>query len=121
MQAANMATCQLCEKLVRLLLDEMHIREDLVYTKTTGKLVGFTALGDINDHCMTFEKSLIEEREDSDEEIAKTMLVFMVRRLFCIVRFPYPQFPCSAVTGDLLYNLFWEAVFRLEWMEFKVL
>ena len=121
MQAANLATCQPCEKLVCLLLDEMYIQEDLMYTKTTGKLVGFTALGDINDHLMAFEKSLSEEREDSDEEIAKTMLVFMVHGFFSRVRFPYAQFPCSAVTGDLLYNPFWEAVFRLERMEFKVL
>lgn len=49
------------------------------------------------------------------------MLVFMVRGLFSRLRFPYAQFPCSAVTGDLLNNPFWEAVFRLERMEFKVL
>ena len=28
-----------------LLLDEMYVREDLVYVKRTGKLVGFTSLG----------------------------------------------------------------------------
>ncbi len=53
-----------------ILLDEMYIRENLVYTKSTGKLVGYTA------HLLAFEKSLSEKR-NQDEEIAKTMLVII--------------------------------------------
>ncbi len=119
LQAANLATCQPFEKLVCILLDEMYIRENLVYTKSTGKLVGYTAFGDINDHLLAFEKSLSEKR-NQDEEIAKTMLVIMVRGLFSKLRFPYAQFPCLAVTGELLFTPFWKAVFRLERLELKV-
>lgn len=43
---------------VILLLDEMHIQEDLVYNKHTGALVGFANLGDITDHLEQFEQSL---------------------------------------------------------------
>ncbi len=39
MQAVGMPSCQDWQKLVMLLLDEMYIREDLVYEKQTGKLV----------------------------------------------------------------------------------
>ena len=39
-----------------LILDEMHIKEDLVYDKHTGELVGFTNLGSINQHLQAFEK-----------------------------------------------------------------
>lgn len=45
MEAARLSSCEGYEKLVVLLLDEMYIREDLVYEKRTGKLVGFTTLG----------------------------------------------------------------------------
>lgn len=45
MAAASLTTCKPYEKLVILLLDEMYIREDLVYLKRTGTLVGFTTLG----------------------------------------------------------------------------
>ena len=31
-------------------MDEMHIREDLVYDKHTGALIGFANIGDINCH-----------------------------------------------------------------------
>ena len=35
-------------------------------------------------------------------------------------RYAYAQFPCCKITGDLLYKPFWQAVFRLESMGFKV-
>ena len=43
---------------VVLILDEMHIREDLVYDKHIGALIGFTNLGDINHHLQQFQQSL---------------------------------------------------------------
>ena len=63
----------------------------------------------------------ISNRDQSDQKkVAKTMMVFMVQGLFTLLRFPYAQFPCTTVTGDLLFHPFWQAVFRLERMEFKV-
>ena len=45
-----------------LLLDEMHIREDLVFDKHTGAMVGFGNLGDISEHLVQFEKGLTDDR-----------------------------------------------------------
>ena len=42
---------------VALLIDEMHIKEDLVYNKHSGKLIGFVDLADINNHLARFEQS----------------------------------------------------------------
>ena len=39
-------------KCVTLLIDEMHIKEDLVYGKVTAALIGFTSLGDTNEHLL---------------------------------------------------------------------
>lgn len=113
MQAAGLASCEAWEKLTVLLLDKVYIREDLLYEKQTGRLVGFTTLGNVNDY-------LLAEDGDDGDDLAKTMMVFMVRGLFTPLRFPYAQFPCASVTGDLLYHPFWQAVFRLGWMELKV-
>lgn len=44
MQAAK---CSLQETYTILLLDEMHVRQDLVYDKHTGALTGFCNLGDV--------------------------------------------------------------------------
>ena len=107
-----------------IVMDEMYIKEDLVYDKHTGALIGFANLGEINEHLLSFQH-IIEGESDSDEseeqELAKTMFVIMVRGLITNFQFPYVQFPCGSVTGDLLFDPFWEAVYRLERMGFKVL
>ena len=118
-QAANIDECEVYQKHVLLILDEMHIREDLVFNKHSGELVGFVNLGDINQHLVAFEQALSGERQPSPP-LASTMMVFMVRGLFTKLQFAYAQFPCGSITGDLLFGPLWEAVYRLERRGFKV-
>ncbi len=117
--AANLTTCPEREKCVLLLLDEMHIRQDLVFDKHTGEMIGFSNLGEVNQHLVEFEKSLSDDNVAAPK-LAKTMMVFMVRGLFSRLEFPYAQFPCADLSGELLYEPFWEAVCRLETCGFKV-
>ena len=58
MQAAGIPSCREWEKFVVLLLDEMYIREDLVYEKQTGNLIGFANLGDVSNHLLAYEEML---------------------------------------------------------------
>ena len=115
MQAANVAACKDWQKLVVLLLDEMHVKEDLVYNKHSGQMIGFIHLGDINDHLMAFENAVRGEENDDD-----SMMVIMVRGVFTKLCFPYAQWPCKKITGALLFGLFWNTVCRLERMGLKV-
>ena len=55
MEASKVYACPEREKFVLLLLDEMHIREDLVYDKHSRALIGFTDLGSISRHLLEFE------------------------------------------------------------------
>ena len=82
-------------------------------------MIGFTNLGDINNHLLAFEQS-VKENKTEGNVLAKSMMAFMVRGLFTPLRFAYTQFPCAKVTGDLLVEPFWKAVYRLERMGFKV-
>lgn len=109
------------ERCVVIVMDEMYIKEDLVYNKHTGALVGFANLGDTNEHLSRFQQ--IMEGSDSDERqpLAKTMFVLMVRGLFSSMQFPYVQFACRSVSGDQLFDPFWEAVYRLERLGLRVL
>ena len=79
------------EKCVVLVMDEMHIREDLVYNKHSGELIGLMNLGDINSHLLRFARSLSDEDQQM-EPLAKTMFTIMVRGLFTRLQFPYAQF-----------------------------
>ena len=96
-----------------VLLDEMHIKEGLVYNKHTGELVGFVDIGDINNHLMQVNMSLQGSRASKQalKSLSRTMLVVM---LFSSFQFPYAQFACANLTGEQMYNIFWEGVERLE-------
>ena len=133
MEAAKIHTCPEREKYVITTMDEMHIREDIVYDKHTGmdactlymystitqtvlnlisgSVVGFTNLGDINSHLLAFER-LMRDDEAERSPLANSMLVLLVRGLFSRLEFPYVQFPCTALSGDQMYDPFWEAVGR---------
>ena len=105
---------------VGLILDEIHIKEDLVYDKHEGTLIGFSNLGEINNHLTRFEKDLNDEPR-SISDIAGTMLVIMVRGLVSKLNFPYAQFACVNLTGDQMVDPVWEAIARLERQGIKVL
>lgn len=77
---------------VALLIDEMHIKEDLVYNKHSGMLTGFVDLGEINNRLAQFEQSLNdadESEHDSTTVLAKSMVVMMVKGLFSSLTFAY--------------------------------
>ena len=116
MEAACVLTCPEYEKNVIITMDEMHVKEDLVFDKHTGAMVGFVNLGDINQHLRQFEQSLQLTPSDvaNLDTLAKSMLVIMVRGLFSRLNYPYAQFPCVNLSGDVLFDPLWEAVMRLE-------
>ena len=120
MEAAKVAKAEEWEKCVVLVMDEMHVKEDLVYDKYSGALIGFVNLGQTNQHLLQFQKAIEGDNTES-EELAKTMFTFMVRGLFTRLEFPYAQFPCADVSGELLFDPFWDAVYRLERNGLKVL
>ena len=62
--------------MVGILIDEMHIREDLVYFKHTGQLCGFANMGDIDEQLLTYEKVLNNSYDTSPRPLAKTMMIF---------------------------------------------
>lgn len=90
-------------------MDEVHIKDDLVYHKHEGTQVGFVNLGETNNHLLQFQASL--SNGIVTRSLANSMLVFMVRGLFSKLTFPYA---CCKLTGDLLVDPLWEAVSHLE-------
>ena len=106
-------------KYILLVMDEMHIKHDLVYDKHEGSLIGFVDLGSTNNQLLEFEKALAAK--ETGPTLASTMLTFMVRGLLCKFNYPYAQFACHDITGNKLFDPMWEAVARLERLGFCVL
>ena len=89
---------------VALVLDEVHVKNDLVYDKHQGNLIGFVNLGEIKNHLLQFENVLYGEESTHQQQLATSMVVLMVRTLFYKLKFPYAQFACSNLSGDLLVD-----------------
>jgi len=74
-------------KYVILIMDEMHVKEELVYDKHNGCLVGFVNLGNVNNQLTEYEAAL--SQTITDRPLASSMLVIMVRGLFEKLNYPY--------------------------------
>ena len=124
MRAADVDKCPERQKYVALILDEMYmyVKEDLVYNRHSGAFIGFRNLGNINEHLLQFQASLEDDSSDTNEQLAKTMLVLIVGGLLSglVQEFPYMyvQLPCTMMTGDLPL---WKAIACIKRCGLKVL
>ena len=119
MTEAKIDTLQDSRKYVAVVFDEMKIKEGIVYDKNECVIIGFTDLGNVNSTLQEFEESINDNNSESN--VAKQMLVFMVRGVFIKLRFPYAQYPTQGITADYLFPLAWEVVKNLECAGFKVI
>ena len=78
-------------RFVVLIIDEMEVREDLVYDKTGENLHGFVNLGDVNNQLQELEKQTNTGKPHA--YIATQMLTVMARGIFLKLDFPYASFP----------------------------
>ena len=107
-----------------LLMDEMKIKQGLVFSKSTKEIIGFTNLSTVN-----HELSILTEETDSSTEsslasdqIAKQMLVFMIRPIFKpSISFPVALYPSSNLSREELYPVVMEVVEALELWALPVL
>ena len=62
MTAAKVMTCEEWERLVVILMDEMYIKEDLVYEKHSGTLIGFANLGQVSNQLLPSLRAIARTR-----------------------------------------------------------
>ena len=93
-----------------------------MYDKYDSLIIGFVNVGHINNHLPAFEEQ--QQKSSSNEKphanVATHTLVFMVRGIFSFHN-NYGQFPCSSLSGDILFPIVWECVRRLKGLGFKVI
>lgn len=98
------------QQYVGILHDEIRIKEDLVYDKHTGELIGFINLDLTGNSILDIEHSL----KDEAPKMAKNVLVIMVRGIASNLKFPLAHFATAGITADQLFTILWEAVEILE-------
>lgn len=97
----------------------MQIKSNLVYQRSTGKLVGLIELGDLNDELQLFQAS-VEKADAIDRDLASHALVFMVRGIFTSLIYPLGYFATLGVTSAQLYPCTMEAIRVLTAIDFNV-
>jgi len=84
-----------------LVFDEMKIREDLVFNKFTGEIVGFVDFGEnsMDKHFSALKKDCTMQKSKPLDErtLATHMLTVMVRGIFFHLNFPFAQFAATGI------------------------
>lgn len=106
-------------RFVCLIFDECKVKEDLVYDKHSGEIIGYCDVNGINNYLDAVEK--VNASTSPTRAIATHMIMFMVRGMFSSLKFPYVHYSTRALTGDKIFSLFWTVVERLESLGFSVL
>jgi len=86
---------------VVIAFDEMKIREDLVFDKTTGEITGFVDYGQqsLDQRFATLKEECMKHQPLKQKTVATHMLTIMVRGIFFKLNFPFAHF---ATTGKCL-------------------
>ena len=109
-------------KYVMIIVDEMYVKEGLVFNKSTGSVIGFVDLGDINNHFIDIENFISTgSTKRPKRPLAKTLLVFMVRGAVTNFVFPYALYPAKSPKGCDLFPILWDIIERLTRNDFRVL
>lgn len=96
---------------VGILFDEIKVKSELVYDKNSGELIGYCNLDKVGNQIMEFEKC---SNTDCESDVAKFMLVVMVRGITTDLKFPLAGFATMSITADFLYPVIWKAIRILE-------
>ncbi|XP_070545584.1 uncharacterized protein [Ptychodera flava] len=106
------------QRYVVLLQDEIRIKEDLVYDKHSGELIGFVNLDSVGNDLLNYQEriqaSFDSSTADSNLRLARYMLCLMVRGIATNFKFAFAHFPTYGITADELFSIMWRGVEYLE-------
>lgn len=96
---------------IGIFFDEIKIKQDLVYDKYIGELIGYCNLDVVGNELLELEKVII----NFFLEFVKCMFVIMVRGVVILLKFLLVGFVINSIIVDFLYLIIWKVVFILYW------
>ena len=116
------------QKNVSLCYDEMQIKSNLVYKKSTGQMIGFTEMGDVNEEFRSFKENVekVDNETSSSDSVhlersfATHVIVYMVRGIFTGLAYPFGYFASTGFSAAQLYPCTMEATRILTAIGFRV-
>ena len=120
---SNLHKLEPFQKDVSLCFNEMKLQQGLVYKRSSGKLVGFCKMGDINQEIESFQARCVGKKNSVltiSKNLAKYVNVFMVHGIYTNLKSTIGYHVSRGFTGDQLFPLVSEATRILEVVGFKV-
>lgn len=109
------------EKFCHLMLDEMHIRSNLVLNRKNGDIIGYTNLNDVESELLKFEQDVSGEATVG-APVAKKVLVFMLRGIKNPLKSEVVAvYSTDELSAAQLHARTWEVIYHLEKSEIPVL
>ena len=104
-----------CKKYFVLMADEMHISQNLVFQKSTGSMIGFTNLDDVDKEVQNLEAYLNDNNDDNREPvIAQKVLVYMVKGVACNIKGVIATYAVANMSVNQMYFWTWAVIGSLE-------
>ncbi|XP_052131084.1 uncharacterized protein LOC127751486 [Frankliniella occidentalis] len=97
-----------------LMADEMYISQNLVFQKSTGKLLGYTTLDDVDKEIKCLEHLLENPDQDMEQTTASTVLVYMVKGITNGIKEVVATFATSKLSANQMYMWTWKVIGALE-------
>jgi len=119
LEQVNSQKPQQLAKYVSIVLDEMHVKDILVYDKHTGSLTRYSDMGEVNNLFAELEQD--KKSSNYRRSLAKCILVFVVRRLFTSLKFTYVHFATASTTGPELFPILQKVISPLTRLGLQIL
>ncbi|XP_052127944.1 uncharacterized protein LOC127750386 [Frankliniella occidentalis] len=97
-----------------LMADEMHISKNLVVQKSTGEIIGFTNLDELDKEVKILDSYLDNPDKVVEEEMASKIMAFMVRGISSRVKDVIASYPVSNPSARQMYIWTWDIIGALE-------
>ncbi|KAJ1524599.1 hypothetical protein ONE63_011084 [Megalurothrips usitatus] len=97
-----------------LMTDEMYISQNLVFQKTSGRLIGYTSLDDLDAEVKSLEKCLDKPNEEVEKTVATKVLVYMIKGVTNGIKEVVATFAVGNLSANQLYMWTWQVIGALE-------
>lgn len=97
-----------------LMADEMYISQNLVFQKSTGKLLGYTSLDEIDQELRILEQSLDNPNVDIEDTSASKVLVYMIKGVTNGIKEVVASYAVGNLSARQMYDWTWKVIGALE-------
>ena len=116
---AKVSSLQEWQKFIIVTFDGVKIKEDIVYDKNSGEIIGFVDLGQVNNQLTALADRIGSNIDCVLKPVADHMLLFMVRGVFTDLEFTYAQYATQTATGTEIFVITWDVKHNLECCDMK--